>query len=142
MAVTINPNLAAELAARHKRLMEAAAEEAAVALTENLSSTTHGTGVHWGTLPHRSSAPGEYPVMQSGDLRDGVTSESTDGTAAKVVIEDDLEKLIQLEFAPPSDNPNTPRAVATGVSGGRAPMWMTMTDPETIAAMKRAMEDS
>lgn len=140
MTVTLNPGLLAEMNLRHARLMEAAAEDAAVVLTENLSSSTHGSGVHWETLPHRSSAAGEFPVMQSGDLRNGVASESTSGTGAKIVIEDDFEKLVRLEFGPPSRNPNTPTSIATGVSGGRGPMWETMTAEETIRVMNRAIE--
>lgn len=139
MSVRIDPNLAAAMAARHRELMAAAADEAADILHANLSSATHGTGVHYPRLPNRSSAPGEMPVMQSGQLAAGVTSRRAEtGTGAQVVIEDDLGKLLGLEFSPPSTNPNQP-GTPRRVSGGRAPMWETMMDERTQEAMRQRM---
>lgn len=138
MSVTPNPALAALMRARHRKLMAEAALAAAEKLEENLNSSEHGTGVHYARLPFRSSAPGEYPVKQSGELVAGVGAAQGDGTAAQVVIEDTLGKLLGLEFSPPSDNPNQP-GTPKRASGGRAPMWTTMNDEETVDAMNDAM---
>ena len=92
-------------------------------LRRNLSSTS-GSGIQYPNLPNRSSAPGEYPTMQTGELRDGVGWEATP-TGGIIFIEDDLGKLIGLEFSAPSE-------------GGRAPMRMFITDEETHRAMREA----
>lgn len=141
MGFSLNPNLMVEMNARHKNLLAAAAAEASEALRDELSSETHGTGIHWPTLPNRSSAPGEMPVKQSGALAEGVgiADDTSSATGVKVVIDDDLEKLVDLEFAPPSVNPNDP-PFGTRESGGRAPMWTHMTSAETIQLMNDAME--
>lgn len=138
--IEFDPNALAVMAARHKTLMQEAALEGAVDLERNLSST-QGTGVHWSGLPNRSSAPGEYPVRQSGQLQSGVGVEEGNGTAAEVVIRDDLGKLLGLEFSPPSSNPNQP-GTPNRRSGGRAPMWETFTDGQTISDMSNAMKRS
>lgn len=117
--------------------MTAAAAEAADILQANLSSPSHGTGVQYPRLPNRSSAPGEMPVMQSGQLASGVTSVKTE-SGAQVVINDDLGKLLGLEFSPPSANPNQP-GVPRRTSGGRAPMWETMNNAQTVEAMAERM---
>lgn len=139
MSVTMNPKLAAEQNARYKRLMIAAAAAGSELLRDNLSSTTHGAGVHWPTLPHRSSATGQMPVKQTGALADGVGMDDGDTqTGAKIIIEDDLEKLVDLEFAPPGFNPNQP-TLATRDTGGRSPMWLTFSDPDTHRVMNDEM---
>jgi hypothetical protein len=139
MAYVPNPNLKAELAARHKQLMGRAADAGAEVLVGNLSSPSHGTGVHYPRLPNRSSSEDQMPVSQSGELAAGVAVEATEGTASQVVIKGTLGKLLGLEFSPPSENPNQP-GTPTRVSGGRAPVWRTMTDGETIEVMNHAME--
>jgi len=142
MSVTANPNLAALMRARHRKLMAEAALAGAAKLEENLNSSEHGTGVQYARLPFRSSAPGEYPVKQSGELVAGVgAAQEGAGTTAKVVIEDTLGKLLGLEFSPPSKNPNQP-GTPKRKSGGRAPMWTTMTDQETVDAMNDAMRQA
>lgn len=141
MAYEPNPNLKAEAEARYKHLMGRAAEAAADVLHGNLNSPSHGAGVHYSRLPNRSSAEGQMPVRQSGDLAEGVGVVGTDGTASQVVIDDDFGKLLGLEFSPPSDNPNQP-STPKRRSGGRAPMWETMTDHETIAVMNHAIAHS
>jgi len=135
-----DPNILTLMAERHKHLMREAALEGAVDLEANLSSTD-GSGVQYPSLPHRSSAPGEYPTLQSGALRSGVGVEEGPGTQAEVVIRDDLGKLLGLEFSPPSSNPNQP-GTPKRASGGRAPMWETFTDGQTIADMNQAIEKS
>lgn len=139
MSVKPNPSLAQQMTARHRELMAAAASEAADILHDNLSSATHGTGAHYPRLPNRSSAPGEMPVLQSGELAAGVTSrQGESGALAQVVIEDDLGKLLGLEFSPPSTNPHQP-GTPQRTSGGRAPMWETMMDERTQEAMRERM---
>lgn len=141
MAVKLNPNLRAEMAARHRKLMAAAADEAADILAENLSSSTHGAGVQYPRLPNQSSAPGQMPVKQSSALEEGVTSQQDDqGTGAQVVIRDKFGKLLGLEFSPPSTNPNAPPG-GKRQSGGRAPMWETMMDNRTQDAMNRRIRE-
>ena len=120
--------------------MTAAAAEAADILQANLSSPSHGTGVQYPRLPNRSSAEGEMPVMQTGELASGVTSVKTE-SGAQVVINDDLGKLLGLEFSPPSANPNQP-GVPRRVSGGRAPMWETMNNAQTVEAMAERMRQT
>ena len=63
----LDPSMLTRMAAQHKKLMEEAALEGAAKLEANLSSTS-GSGVKYPSLPHRSSAPGEFPVKQSGAL--------------------------------------------------------------------------
>lgn len=138
MALEPNPALAQLMQARHKLLMEEAAAAAANVLADNLDQT-QGSGIKYPRLPNRSSAPGEFPVRQSGALLRGVKHESGEGTSAQVAIYDDPGKLLGLEFSPPSTNPNQP-GTPSRTSGGRAPVWETMTDTQTHAAMKEAME--
>lgn len=142
MSIELDVALEANMTIRENHLMHTAALEGSLILEANLGST-QGSGVHWPLLPHRSSAPGEYPVKQTGRLQAGVTFEAdpSSPTGARVVIHDDLQKLIDLEFAPPSDNPN-PVPFATRDTGGRAPMHMTFTDPTTIERMEDAMRRS
>lgn len=141
MAYQPNPTLKAEMAARHRRLMFVAADVGADIQQENLSSRTHGAGTHYSRLPNRSSAEGQMPVKQSGDLAAGVRAEQdATGTGARIVIEDTLGKLLGLEFKPPSTNPNAPPG-GTGRSGGRAPMWETFMDNRTQDAMNRRIRE-
>ena len=141
MSIEEDPSLDAMMDARAKHLMSVAAEEGADILHENLSSGSHGSGVHYARLPNRSSAEGEMPVMQSGALSEGVGTRDGTGTGSQVVINDKLGKLLGLEFSPPSTNPNQP-GKSKRHSGGRAPMWETMTDDRTGQAMKAVMEDA
>lgn len=142
MSVTPNPQLRDLMRRRHARLMAAAADEGADIVQANLSSGSHGEGVHYARLPNRSSAEGQMPVKQSGDLAAGVTSGQEPGeTRASVIINDDLGKLLGLEFSPPSTNPNQP-GTPQRHSGGRAPMWETFTDNRTVESMEAAMEDA
>lgn len=125
---------------RQQRMLSLAAQEAAGYLELRLSSTS-GTGIHWAGLPHRSSAPGEYPVRQFGDLMRGVGHDPAPEYAgpAIVYIKGEMGKLAGLEFAPPSPNPNTPPG-GLRAKGGRGMMWMHFTDPDTHEAMGVAME--
>lgn len=135
-----NPNLPTELFTHLRRVTGVAAEAAADQLAQNLSSSTHGTGRQYEQNPYRSSAPGQYPVKQTGELEAGVGFDPDalpDG--AQVFIHDDYDKLIDLEFAPPNQNPNQPPS-DPAESGGRAPLWRTMNSQETQDSMKQAIE--
>lgn len=137
MSYEPDPTFGQQLDDQIGALLDAAAEEGANVLSENLKAGGR-TGRKYPRLPRRSSAPGEYPQEQSGTLRRGVGS-ARDGSTAQVIIVDDLGKLLGLEFSPPSKNPNQP-GTPKRHSGGRAPMWMTMTDPRTRDRMAAAME--
>lgn len=138
MSLELDPALEGLMDARVLRLMGAAALEGAVILEANLGSTSGG-GVQYPNLPNRSSAPGEFPTRQSGELQSGVTAEQGAGLDARVVIHDDPGKLLGLEFSPPSKNPNQP-GTPKRHSGGRAPMWETLSKPATIRQMEGAMK--
>lgn len=140
MGFVPNPNLPTELSTHLRRVTSVAAEAASDQLAQNLGSSTHGTGRHYDQNPYRSSAPGQYPVKQRGELQAGVGFDPNalpDG--AQVFIQDDYDKLIDLEFAPPSQNPNLPPSEPHS-SGGRAPMWRTMNSQETQDRMRQAIE--
>jgi hypothetical protein len=111
----------------HKRL-EAGALELGIVLEENLSAGSR-SGTQYPSLPRRSSAPGEYPQEQTGQLISGVFVEPTaDPLVFEVGIEDDAGKLMGLEFEAPSQ-------------GGRAPLRRTITDAKTHQRVREAMND-
>ena len=89
----------------------------------------------------RSSAEGEYPVQQSGELHAGVDWQPTNDPLVKEVFiaGNDEGKLLGLEFSPPSQNPNR-EGSPKRTSGGRAPMWRTFSGPQTHERMLDAME--
>lgn len=118
-------------------MLEAAADEGANVLDKHLKAGAR-SGVKYRRLPRRSSAPGQYPQEQSGELRRGVGSIVTDDLHAQVIINDKLGKLLGLEFSPPSKNPNQP-GTPKRAAGGRAPMWTSMTNPASIKKMEAAM---
>lgn len=70
-----SPNMRALLLARMEPVAEAMAQEAAGFLKEKLSGA--GSGLHHPGLPNPSSAPGEYPAEQSGDLLACIGVQST-----------------------------------------------------------------
>ena len=53
----------------------AAAEVKRQALYDELSHTSGGSGIKYAALPNRSSAPGQSPILQTGDLRDMVDAQ-------------------------------------------------------------------
>lgn len=53
----------------------AAAEVKRQALYDELSHTSGGRGIKYVQLPNRSSAPGQSPILQGGQLRDMVGAE-------------------------------------------------------------------
>lgn len=125
-----NPRLAAELLADLTHKAEAAADAASDILWENVGAGPR-SGEHYAGLPRPSSAANEFPQEQFGDLRRSVGTEK--GTTPLVIrvgfFGDDMQKLANLEFAPPSQ-------------GGRKPLARTMSDSRTMREMAEAMEES
>lgn len=85
-----------------------------------------GTGKHWPWLPHRSSAPGEYPARQYGPLQDSVGHEQVGETTFYVgSIHNPPPEAAILEFSPTS-------------MGGRPWLSKSLEDSETRHMMLRA----
>lgn len=140
MSVTMNPQLHAEMHARYRTLTKAAAVAGAEVLEANLSSSTHGTGPIYSRARYPASGEDQFPVKQTGQLVSGVGHHQSEaGAGAQVIVQDDEGKLLGLEFSKPSENPNQP-GTPERPSGGRAFMWRTFTDEETIDVMNHAME--
>ncbi len=130
MASYENPRLRAELT----RALQIMLREAATAGMDRLKDNVSGqgrTGIKYAHLPYRSSAPGEYPTEQEGDLLNDVGFSQTSDPLTWLVgfFGPDQGKYEALEFLPESE-------------GGRQPLAMTAEDPATheemLAAMKRA----
>lgn len=123
-----NPNLKAELIKDLSPRIQHAAEAGAAVLRENVSAGAR-SGVHYPNLPRRSSAAGEFPQEQEGDLRASVDANPTNNPLVWEVgfFGDDQGKLNNLEYAPPS-------------RGGRAPLARTMSNPETLKRMEDALK--
>jgi len=77
----LNPQGVQALKDRLSRLALQGAQAGADVLQEKLSG--EGTGVHYAGQPRRASAPGEYPSLQSGDLRDSISARSAGPLAAE-----------------------------------------------------------
>lgn len=105
--------------------IEVAAAKAAEITHDHLDEPGHG--IHWPWLPHRSSAPGEYPARQYGPLQDSVGYEAK-GLAQFVVgsIKNPPPESIILEFSPV-------------FVGGRPWLSKSMEDPETHNQMNAAI---
>lgn len=103
--------------------LEAAANEGAVVIQENLDQ--EGSGVHYAGLPRRSSAPGEYPAPQSRELQNSIDARPFDAFRYGVGAYDAPEHAIYLEFYPPAQ-------------GGRVWLSRTMETPITHARMLAA----
>ena len=127
--VELDPNAMQNIEARVSELLNAAAEEGANVLRDNLSGQGR-TGIHWSNLPYPSSAPGEFPTEQFGDLVAGVYWEGTkDPLVKQIGVKDNpLPKLLNLELAPESE-------------GGRKFMYRTFSIPETRQAVARRMRE-
>ncbi len=132
MAITTivkeNPNILAQLNAEAQKVVLKMAEVGADALRENLSDTGGGRGVKYASLPNRSSAPGQYPIKQSGRLQGMVESGLTaDGAYFGLVPNgaDEREQALALELGAPRQN-----LIA------RAPVRRTAMDSRVHARMR------
>lgn len=86
-----------------------------------------GMGRKYPHLPHRSSAPGQYPARQFGPLQDSVGSERVASTVYHVgSIYNTPPEAYYMEF-------NSLK------HGGRPWLSKSMRDPETHARMNRAV---
>lgn len=94
----------------------------AARLHDNLGQP--GSGVKYPTLPNVSSAKGEFPAEQSGDLRGSVDAWPIAWHSYAMGLRDAPEHAIYLEYLPPS-------------MGGRNFMWRTFNDPATWKEMNR-----
>ena len=108
-----------------RELTKIAADAAADVLRANINFGVR-SGFQWTKLPHRSSAPDEFPQLQTGDLFNSVTSlwqEPVGGNLASVVgFWGDPDKIASIEFGDEHE-------------GGRAPLTRTMEDSKTHALM-------
>lgn len=114
--------------------LDAAAEEGREVLEENLSaSTSQRTGEWYKGQPRRSSAPGQYPQEQTGNLRSMAAVEHISSTQVDFGLYpasvQDAQQAMALEVGAPRNN-----LVA------RAPVYRTFIAPETHQRMMDAVE--
>ena len=114
----------------HRRLTARAlkgAEAGAEVLRDKLSQ--EGSGRHHGGQPNRSSAPGEYPALQTGDLRDSIAPQEVGDLHAR--------------FGPLANPP--PEAVLMQVlppdQGGRPYLDLAYADEDVRDAVLRGVKD-
>ena len=137
LEVRENPNLLAELAEDLDAALEFAAKGAAEGLEEKMSSSGGPrTGRKYAKYPRRSSAWGEYPQEQFGQLRASVDYVRAAQMQYMVgFFGEDIEKLEYLEFR---GDPQTGRGV-------RRPLFMFFAgrdSNETIDQMASYLERS
>jgi hypothetical protein len=101
------------------RALSFAVDAGADQLHENIAFGER-SGEHWAGLPHQSSAPGEFPQEQFGDLRDSVKS----------------WRLNALRFAMGFQNAPF---YAADIEVSRAPLAHTFEDPLTHEVMMTAI---
>ncbi len=94
------------LEAEAQKYLVKVADVGADVLRENLSAGSR-SGVHYPTLPRRSSAPGEYSQLQSGRLQ-GMVESGPNATGAYFGLApngaDETEQALGQEFGAPRDN--------------------------------------
>lgn len=118
--------------AQLRRLLEAKALEGAqagaVVLRDKLSQ--EGSGIHHPGLPRRSSAQGEYPAMQTGDLRDSVAARPAGVMRAEFgAINDPPPEAYYMQILPPDQ-------------GGRDYMGLAYGDEDIRAAVLNAVREN
>ena len=128
---TPNPDFTKQLAASVDSVVNRAAEASADQLRENVSAGAR-TGIHYPWMPRRSSAPGEFPQQQSGNLLESVGVANPRFHAGLQEFEyavgffgEDMQKLEELEFTGP---------------GKRAPLTMTMLSADTYERMSEGLK--
>lgn len=121
------PNALATIRRQLEAPVQAAAEAYADRLRENVSQTSGGRGTHHSGLPNRSSAPGQYPVKQSGSLAESVDARATTDRLVHQVgfFGEDSKKLLALEFG-------------SRDMSERAPLARTAQDNDTREVMLKA----
>lgn len=108
----------------HRAIMRGA-HGGVTALRRSLSDTV-GSGKHYGTLPNSSSAPGEYPTKQTGELLDSIGMQVQGEGEVGIGIIRATEAMRKLEFDMPSE-------------GGRAPISKAFYDESVRAEILAAI---
>jgi len=86
--------LAKQLPRRAEAMLRDAADATVIEVGRALTETKHGA--QYPDLPRRSSAPGEAPATQSGDLEASYATVPVD--SAQVNVESDVEYAAELEL--------------------------------------------
>lgn len=125
-----NPNFLNQLEVDVGISVGLAASSAVDSLADRISAGGR-SGRHYDKYPRRSSAPGEYPQEQFGDLRSSVDSIQS-GTAEYMVgfFGEDLDKLLYLEFR---GDPMTGK-------GRRQPLYMHFAGRDSTATLNEMAE--
>lgn len=122
----LNPAGWAELQRRVQGRALQAAGAAAQVLDQKLAG--EGSGEKHAGLPRRSSAPGEYPAEQRGDLRESVGHRAAGEMGAEFGLIDAPEHAAHLHFKPPQ-------------AGGRPVMDMALADDDIQRAVQAGFKD-
>ncbi len=128
MSYTLSPTLLREIERDLEPRIERAAKKGAEILKANVGSTSHGAGRKYSNLPNVSSAPGQFPVRQEGDLEASVQANPSNDPLVWEVgfFGEPLSKLLNLEFAPSSQ-------------GGRQPLARVFEDNAVLEEMEKAL---
>ena len=132
--MSVNPALLRAVVERLATpVLKRASEAAADKMRANLSGSR--TGIKHARLLNTSSAPGEYPAKQSGDLYYSIDSRQIGFCLFGVGSWNAPPEAFKLEFDPPGF-PGYPRSNSVGLR-----KWLSRTrdDPATAEAMKRAI---
>jgi hypothetical protein len=98
--MTIDEKGMARLERLVKKLVEEGARAGAKYTKEQLSGS--GSGKEYSNLPRRSSAPGEYPAKQSGQLAKKIQMRKVDNLNASFGAVKATQYMLNLEFFPAS----------------------------------------
>lgn len=122
--VTLNQALEGELSNELTELMGAAAVEAGIGLSNRLSYRSgKRTGTKWPQNKRRSSAKGEYPQEQTGELRSWVDAD----------IEGPLTAMVGLN----TTNSAKWQYLRDDPKGGRQPMFMYFEGRDSDKTLRR-----
>lgn len=114
----------------HRRLTARAlkgAEAGAEVLRDKLSQ--EGSGRHHGGQPNRSSAPGEYPALQTGDLRDSIAAQEAGDLRARFgALNDPPPEALFMQVLPPDQ-------------GGRPYLDLAYADEDVRDAVRRGVRN-
>lgn len=128
-----SPDLEARLLRLLAPKVRAAGQEVKAFLTEKLSGP--GSGVQWPGQPNPSSAPGEYPAEQSGDLVGSLDAREVGPLHWQAGAFEAPPEAFWLEFPPP---PGSPFAKKTGY-GARPWISKAFNDAELHARILQSL---
>ncbi|MGL5005441.1 MAG: hypothetical protein ACRDAM_21155 [Casimicrobium sp.] len=125
----LRPGFNAAIIAHLEPKLERGATRAALIIVDRLDQP--GSGVKYSSLPNRSSAPGEYPARQSGELINSIDAREIALASFGVGSFNAPDQAWYLEFDPPGA-PGFERSTDSGVR-----QWLsrTMEDAEVQAAI-------